>query len=144
MKGTKMGGSMGAGWYQVIEKRETENKTLGPVIEVLIKGNIGGKDFVRYDKSTAYGLCEGYIMIEAVSNNLLEVSEYHYCQKDFEDYEEGREDHGGSWARVEIEGADRTMMINSFAEFKKIYTDLYECIASQNGWGKTVKCSFQL
>ncbi|MFP3169296.1 MAG: hypothetical protein RXR01_09310 [Thermoproteus sp.] len=118
---------MNASRFQVVEKREDKN--LGSITEVLIKG----KDFVRYDERTLYGLCESYRMIEAVSNNLLKISEYHHCQKDHEDFEEGREDY--KWAYVETEDAGRVIgSVGSLADFNKIYASLYECIA--NGWGK--------
>jgi len=133
------GESVGAvGQFQVVEKREDKN--LGSITEVLIKG----KDFVSYNERTLHGLCEGYRMIEAVSNNLLKVSEYHHCQKDHEDFEEdfeeGREDY--KWAYVETEDAGRVIgSVGSLADFNKIYATLYECIA--NGWGKTVRCELE-
>jgi len=126
-----------SGRFQVVEKREDKNLRS---IEVLIKG----KDFVSYNERTLHGLCEGYRMIKAVSSGLLEVSEYHHCQKDHEDFEEdfeeGREDY--KWAYVETEDAGRVIgSVGSLADFNKIYATLYECIA--NGWGKTVRCKLE-
>jgi len=121
---------------QIVQKEEAENEALGSVLRELTKG----EDFVRYDEWTFHGLCIGYRMMRVVSKNLLEVSEYHNCQKDFEDFGEGHEDYEGSWAYVETEDADKVMGISSFADFNKIYASLYECITKQNGWGKTVRC----
>jgi len=124
---------------QVIEKisKETPNTD---VYKELIKG----KDFVRYDEWTHQGLCTAYRMIKIMSNNLLEVLEYHHCQ--FADEEiEGEDLEGvdkGRWAHVEVDDADRVMAINSFKDFNEVYQSLYECIARQNGWGKTVRCAF--
>jgi len=132
------GESVGAvGRFQVVEKREDKNLRS---IEVLIKGNIEGKDFVSYNERTLHGLCEDYRMIEAVSSGLLKVSEYHHCQKDHEDFEEDREDY--KWAYVETEDAGRVIgSVGSLADFNKIYATLYECI--DNGWGKTVRCELE-
>lgn len=124
---------------QVIEKRSIETPNTDVHKEL-----IRGKDFVRYDEWTHRGLCIAYRMIKMISNNLLEVHEYHHCQftdEEIEDEDLERLDKG-RWGYVEVDNADRVMTINSFKDFDKVYQSLYECIARQNGWGKTVRCAF--
>jgi hypothetical protein len=150
MPKTKMDGGAGTvgqiqGWIQVVEKRRTEDKNV-VIIEELTKGNIEGKDFVRYDEWTFNGLCTGYRMIEVASSNLLEISEYHSCQEDYEDLVEDLDEYEESKslrAYVETEDAGKVMAISSFEDFNRIYSILRECIAGQNGWGKTVRCELE-
>jgi hypothetical protein len=120
---------------QVIEKSEDKTAIDTVVARWLIKGkDPSGRDFIRYDEHVHNGTCIAYRMIRVISNNLLEVSEYHYCQ-DFEDLEEEK----GLWAYVETD-ASTIELIKTFRDFNEIYQKLYECIKRQNGWGKTVKC----
>ncbi len=115
---------------QIIEKRQEETE-YGTITKALVKG----KDFVRYDEWIFSGLCTAYRMLKMQSNNLLEITDYHHCHDD-ELYEEAKK------ARVETDAGRVITMINSFRDFNDVYQMLYECIAKQNGWGKTVKCGF--
>jgi hypothetical protein len=127
---------------QIVEKREKEDQYID-IREVLVKG----KDYVRHHTWTYNGICEGYRMLKMLSPNLLEVYEYHHCPYAYEDLplyddEELEELDEAKWAHVEVEDASKIMAINSIEEFDKVYGSLYECIREQNGWEKTVKCTF--
>ncbi len=114
---------------QIIEKRQEETE-YGTITKVLTKS----KDFVRFDEWLFSGLCTAYRMLKMLSNNLLEVTDYHHCHDDEEPYEEAKE------AYVETDAGRVITKINSFRDFDDVYQMLYECIVKQNGWGKTVKC----
>jgi hypothetical protein len=125
---------------QIIEKGEKETPYID-VHEELTKG----KNYVRYDIWTFKGVCTGYRMLTILSNNLLELYDYYHCPYAYEDLyddEELEELGEAKWAHVEVDSADRIMAINSIEEFEKIYGELYECVRSQNGWEKTVRCTF--
>jgi hypothetical protein len=124
---------------QIIEKRERQFSDVN-VVEVLTKG----KNYVRHTEWTYNGLCQTYRMLTVLSNNLVELYKYHYCPYAYEDMpeEELEELDEGMWAYVEVEDASRIMSINSIKEFSEVYGKLYQCIRKQNGWEKTVRCTF--
>jgi hypothetical protein len=124
---------------QVHEKRELEVQNTD-VLEVLTKG----KNYIRCDTWIHHGLCSGYRMLTMLSNSLLELYEYYHCPHAYEDLLDDEEDleELGRRAYIEVGNADKIMAISSIEEFEKIYRNLYECVRSRNGWGKTVKCVF--